>query len=62
MVDRTQTADFSVTPTEPQDQTLLLQIVVEAKKLSIVRDEVLAKIRAEQLEIQDDIDDYRKIV
>ena len=62
MVDRTQTPNFSETPAEPQDQTFLLQLAVEAKKLSIARDEALAKIRSEQQEIQDDIDDYRKIV
>ena len=52
MVDRTQTPDFSETPTEPQDQTFLLQLMVEAKKLSIVRDEALVKIRSEQQPIE----------
>jgi hypothetical protein len=36
--------------------------MVEAKKLSIARDEALEKILSEQQEIQDPIDDYRQIV
>ncbi len=45
MVDHTKTSDSSVKPADPQDQTFLLQLAVEAKKLSIARDEALAKIR-----------------
>ena len=62
MVDHTKTPVFAETPAEPQDQTFLLQLMVEAKKLSIARDDALQKIRAEQQEIQDPLDDYRQMV
>jgi hypothetical protein len=36
--------------------------MVEAKKLSIAKDEALEKIRSEQKEIKDPMDDYRQMV
>ncbi len=56
MVDRTKTS-FSVTPADPQDQTFLLKFTKEAENLIDDRDEALQKIRSEQQEIQDPIED-----